>query len=71
MAALVESEQHTFVAHNRDGVLDYGRWVVVSGFSPGDFVSPILALQRHGEITRHCIGRKNCLFVQVFLHHFN
>jgi hypothetical protein len=67
----VDPEQRTFEAMNRDGELDLGRWVVVFGFTPGDYVSPVRALQQHGAITRHCLGggsaggRRNYLFVQV------
>eukprot|EP00615_Pteridomonas_danica_P007280 CAMPEP_0114329228 /NCGR_PEP_ID=MMETSP0101-20121206/941_1 /TAXON_ID=38822 ORGANISM="Pteridomonas danica, Strain PT" /NCGR_SAMPLE_ID=MMETSP0101 /ASSEMBLY_ACC=CAM_ASM_000211 /LENGTH=215 /DNA_ID=CAMNT_0001458829 /DNA_START=220 /DNA_END=867 /DNA_ORIENTATION=- len=46
---------------------DYGRWVVVFGFSPGDYTSPIRALQHYGQITKHCPGaggNSNFLFVQ-------
>jgi len=66
----VDPEQRAHEALNRDGALDLGRWVVVFGFTPGDYTSPIRALQQHGSITRHCLGggtmggRRNYLFVQ-------
>ena len=62
------------LAMNRDGAEDLGRWAVVSGFTPGDYTSPIRALQQYGQITAHRHGggssapgqqgSSNFLFVQ-------
>ena len=51
-----------------EGPEDLGRWVVVSGFAPGEFTSPIRALQQIGQITKHAQSSTrggNYLFVQV------
>lgn len=53
---------------DRGNIEDFGRWVVVFGFSPGDYTSPIRALQQYGQITKHIPGgggNGNYLFVQV------
>jgi hypothetical protein len=50
-----------------EGPLDYGLWVVVSGFAPGDFTGPVRALQQIGQVARHCQSSTrggNFLFVQ-------
>ena len=54
----------------QDGDEDLGRWAVVIGFTPGDYTSPIRALQRYGQVTAHKQGvsdgggHSNFLFVQ-------
>jgi hypothetical protein len=57
---------------DRSTMDDFGRWVVVFGFSPGDYTSPIRALQQYGQITKHFAGgggNSNYLFVQVHYIH--